>query len=66
MTVALNGYAAGFANGVLQRACALLLRSGRASHMKNFLLQDCAVQVVDAIAERDLAQRQAQAHPVRS
>jgi len=43
----------------------LLLRCRRARHVENLFLQNCAVQIVHAVAERDLRERQPQADPVR-
>ena len=42
----------------------LLLRRGRAGHVENLFLQDRAVEIVHAVAQRDLGERQADAHPV--
>src|SRR5215470_10230160 len=65
MTVTLDRLAAGFADGVLQRFYSLLLRRGCASHVENLFLQDCPMQIVYAIAERDLCEGQPKAHPIR-
>ena len=64
MTVALDRLAAGFANGVFERSDALLLRGSCAGHVENLFLQDCSVQVVHAVAERNLRKRQSKADPV--
>src|SRR5207248_4653848 len=64
MTVALDWFAAGFADGVLKRGDGLLLRGRRTGHVENFFFQNCAVQIVDAVTERDLCQWQADAHPI--
>ena len=64
MTVALDRFAAGFADGVLKRCDGLLLRGRRTGHVENFFFQNCAVQIVDSVTERDLRQWQADAHPI--
>ena len=64
MTVALNRNASRFTNGVLQCCDRLLLWSCRAGHVKDFFLHDRAVQIVDAVTQRDLSQWQAGAHPI--
>src|SRR5207302_9908660 len=64
MTVALDRFAAGFADGVLKRCDGLLLRGRRTGHVENFFFQNCAVQIVDPVTERDLRQWQADAHPI--
>ena len=51
MTVALDRLATGSPDRVLERGDRLLLRRGRAGHVKDFFLQNCAVQIVNAIAE---------------
>src|SRR2546426_3196313 len=51
VTVALDRLAASFANGVLECRHTLFLRSSRPGHVKDLLLQDCAVQIVHALAE---------------
>ncbi len=66
ITVALNGNSAGLANGMLECGDGLLLRRGRAGHVEDFFLHDCAVQVVGAVTEGNLRERQASAHPVGS
>src|SRR5262249_61448234 len=57
VTVALNGLPTGFADRVFQCCYSLLLRRGCAGHVEDFFLQNCAVQIVHAVAERDLRQR---------
>jgi len=64
LTVALDRLAAGFANGVFERGYALLLRGSRAGHVKNLFLQDCSVQIVHTVAQRDLRKRQSKADPI--
>jgi hypothetical protein len=54
MTVALDRLAASFANGVFQRGDSLLLRRGGAGHVENFFLQDCSVEIVHTVAQREL------------
>ena len=65
MTVALDSLAASFADGVFKRGDGLLLRRGRAGHVENFFLQDCSVEIVHAVTQRDLRERQSEAHPIR-
>src|SRR5690349_9196480 len=65
MTVALDRVSASFANGVFKRGDRLLLRRGGAGHVENFFLQDCSMEIVHTIAQRDLRERQSEAHPVR-
>src|SRR6478609_5510336 len=65
MTIALNRLAASFANGVFKRGDSLLLRRGGAGHVENFFLEDCSVEIVHTVAERDLRQRQSKADPIR-
>src|SRR5436309_1661059 len=62
--VALNRLAASFPDGVLERCHALLLRSGCPRHVENFFFQNCAVQIIDTVAEGNLRQRQTKADPV--
>ena len=57
MTVALDRLTASFANGVFKRGDSLLLRRGGAGHMENFFLQDCSVEIVHTVAERNLRER---------
>ena len=65
MTVALDRLAASFADGVFKRGDSLLLRRGGAGHVENFFLQDCSVEIVHAVTQRDLRERQSQADPIR-
>ena len=65
MTVALHRFAASFADGVFKRGDSLLLGRGGAGHVENFFLQDCSVEIVDTVTERDLGERQSQADPIR-
>src|SRR5215216_4659667 len=65
LAVALDRFAASFTDGMLERGDTLLLRCRCASHMEDFLLQNRAVQVGHAVAERDLCEGQSQADPVR-
>ena len=64
MTISLHWLPASFANSVLERSHALLLRGSCAGHVKNFLLQNCSVQVVHAVVERDLRKWQPKADPI--
>ena len=64
--LALHRLPAGFADGVFERGDGLLLWRGCAGHVENFFLQDCAVQIVHAVAERNLCERQSQADPISS
>src|SRR5215471_19681072 len=63
-TIALHWLPAGFPDGVFKRRYSLLLRSSCARHVENFFLQNCAVQIIHAVAKRDLRETQAQADPV--
>src|SRR5205807_3503824 len=63
-TVALDWNASGFADGVFESSDRLLLRRGRAGHVKNFLFDNRPVQIIRAITERNLRQRQTCADPV--
>src|SRR6476620_332902 len=65
MTVALDRLTASFANGVFKRGDSLLLRRGGASHVENFFLQNCSMEIVHTVAQRDLRQRQSEADPIR-
>src|SRR5262245_44369656 len=65
MTVALDRLAASFADGVFKGGDRLLLRSGRTRHVENFFLQDSSMEIVDAVAQRDLRERQSEADPIR-
>ena len=64
MTIALDRLPASFADRVLERGDTLLLRRRGTGHMEDFLLQDCAVQIVHTIAQRDLREGQSQADPI--
>ena len=65
MTVALDRLATSFADGVFKRGDRLLLRCGGAGHVENFFLQDCSVEIVDTVTQRDLRKRQSKADPIR-
>ena len=65
MTVALDRLAASFADGVFKGGDRLLLRRGRTRHMEDFFLQDSSMEIVDAVAQRDLRERQSEADPIR-
>src|SRR6476659_3257779 len=65
MTVALDRLAASFANGVFKRGDSLLLRRGGAGHVENFFLEDRTVEIVHAVTQRDLCERQSKADPIR-
>src|SRR5438105_9876849 len=65
MTVALDRFAAGLTDSVLERAYGLLLRGRCPCHVENFFFQNCAVQIVDPITKRDLRERQTNANPIR-
>ena len=65
MTVALDGLAASLANGMFKRGDSLLLRSGGTGHVENFFLQDCSMEIVHTVAQRDLRERQSEADPIR-
>ena len=64
MTVALDSLAASFANGVFKRGDSLLLRRGGAGHVENLFLQDCSMEIVDTVTQRDLRERQSEADPI--
>src|SRR6266436_5529820 len=66
VTVALDRLATSFADRVFQRCYGLLLRRGCAGHVENFFLQNCAVQIVRAVTERDLREGESQAYPIGS
>ena len=66
VAVALNRYAAGFANSMLQRGSGLFLWRAGASHVENFFFHDRPVQIVHAVAQGDLRERKAHADPVGS
>src|SRR6476659_776996 len=65
MTVALHRLATSFADGVFKRSDCLLLRGGGASHVENLFLQDCSMEIVHTVAQRDLRERQSEADPLR-
>ena len=65
MTVALDRLAASFANGMFKRGDSLLLRRGGTSHVEDFFLQDCSMEIVHTVAQRDLRERQSEADPIR-
>src|SRR5438477_12305801 len=64
IAVALNWNSSRFANGMFKRSDALLLRRGRSGHVENFFFHDGAVQIIHAVTERYLRQRQTQAEPI--
>src|SRR5204863_10144757 len=64
VTVTLDRLAACFPNSMFESSHGLLLRSSCACHMEDFFFQNCAMQIVDAIAERYLRERQPKAHPI--
>ncbi len=64
VTVALHRDAAGLANGMPQRLDGLFLGRLGAGHVKDFFPHDRAVQIIDAIGERDLREGQAEADPI--
>src|SRR6476660_10566168 len=65
MTVALDRLAASFADGVFKRGDSLLLRRRGASHVENFFLQSCSMEIVHTVAQGDLRERQSEADPIR-
>src|SRR6266705_2115686 len=65
VAVALDRFTASFADGVFERRHALLLGSSCPGHVKDLFLQNRAVQIIHAVAERDLRQRQTKADPIR-
>lgn len=65
IAVALHRNATRFANGVLESSDGLLLWRLCARHVEDFFFHDSAMQVVHAVSERDLRQRQSHAHPIR-
>src|SRR5215211_2080973 len=65
MAIALDGLPASFANGVFKRDNSLLLRCGGAGHVENFFLEDCSMEIVHTIAQRNLCERQSEANPIR-
>src|SRR5215211_3350679 len=64
MAIALDRLPASFANGVFKRRNSLLLRCGGAGHVENFFLEDCSMEIVHTIAQRNLCERQSEAHPI--
>ena len=62
--VALNRFTPSFPDCMFEGCDGLLLRSRRTRHVENFFLDDSAVQIVYAVTERDLSQRQSHAHPI--
>ena len=64
MAVTLDRLATRFADRMFQRRYGLLLRRLRARHVENLFLQNRAVQIVHAVVERDLRERQSETHPV--
>ena len=64
MTVPLHRLASCLPDRVLQSRNRLLLRSGSAGHVENLLLQNRAVKIVHAIAERYLGQGKTHADPI--
>ena len=62
--VALHRGAAGFADGFDHLGFGLQLRRFGAGHVEDVFLDDGAVQVVRAVAQRHLRQLQPQAHPI--
>ena len=66
IAVALHRLATGFADGVFERGHGLLLRRRCSGHVKDLFLHNRAMQIVHAVAERDLRERQSKADPVGS
>src|SRR4029450_6492175 len=64
MTVTLHRLAACFPNGMFRSGYGLLLRSRCDGHVEDFLFQNCAMQIVHAVAERHLRERQSKADPI--
>src|SRR5262245_39922020 len=64
MTVALDRLAASFADGVFKCSDRLLLRRGGTGHVEDFFLQDCSMEIVHTVAQRDLSERQSEANPI--
>ena len=62
--VALNRFTPSFPDCIFEGRDGLLLRSRRTRHVENFFLDDGAVQIVYAVTQRDLGERQPHAHPV--
>src|ERR1044071_3859734 len=65
MTITLDRLAASFADGVFKRGDCLLLRCRGTGHVENLFLQDCSMEIVHTVAQRDLRKRQPEAHPIR-
>src|SRR5215212_3857619 len=63
-TVSLDRHPPGLTNHVLERRHRLFLWRGRPGHVENFLFDDRAVQVINAVAEGDLGQRKPDRNPV--
>src|SRR5438128_5147837 len=49
---------------MFERSYGLMLRSSCAGHLEDFLFQNCAMQIVHAVAERHLRERQPEADPI--
>jgi hypothetical protein len=64
ITIALHGVATRFPDSALQSCDRQLLRGGSARHVKDLFLHDRAVEIVDAVIQRKLRQRQSHANPV--
>src|ERR1700730_1731094 len=64
MTVALDRFAAGFTDSVLECGHGLLVRGRWPCPVENFFFQNCAVQIVDPITERDLRKRKTNTNPI--
>src|SRR6266571_9422484 len=62
--VALNRFTPSFPDCMFECRDGLLLRSRRTRHVENFFFDDSAVQIVHAVTERDLSERQSHAHPI--
>src|SRR6266516_794435 len=62
--VALDRLATALTDRMLECSHRLLLGSSGARHVKDFFLQDRAMQIIHAVAERDLRQRQTNADPI--
>src|SRR5215475_150650 len=65
MAVTLHRFATRFANCMFESSYRLLLRSGCSGHVEDFFFQNRAMQIVHAIAERHLCERQPEADPIR-
>ena len=64
-SISLNRSSSGFADGFDHFRLGLQLRRGRAGHVEDVFLDDRAVEVVRAVAQRDLREFQAEADPIR-